>query len=90
MRDQRRRSERSHHDVAGNKVVDRLPTAAIRHVLQRDAGELRKPRSGDMLLRTQSRRRVTQSWSLLGDGDESVERIDAELGMDCEHDRLAR
>jgi hypothetical protein len=50
MRNQRRRSERPHHDVAGDKVVDGLPAAAIRHVVQRDAGELRKPRRGDMLL----------------------------------------
>ena len=40
VRDQRRRTERAELDVAADQVVDRLPAAAIRHLLHADAGDL--------------------------------------------------
>src|SRR5258707_187867 len=43
MRYQRRRSERPELDVAADQIVDRLATAAIGHLLKRDAGDLREP-----------------------------------------------
>ena len=43
-----------------------------------------------MLLRADARCRKTQARLLFGERDELVERVDAERGMDGEHDRLVR
>jgi len=90
VRDQRRRAERGDHDMARHQVVDRLGAAAIGHVLEPDAGELREPLGGHMLLRANSRGGIAQARPLLGQRDQLGDRVDAELGMDRQHHRLPR
>ena len=91
MGNERRRTERAELDVAGDEIVDRRSAAAIGHLFERDAGELRVPQRHHGLGRADAASGTErQVGVLLRQRGQFGKRADAERGMRREHDRLAR
>ena len=86
-----RRTERAELDVAGDEIVDRRSAAPVRHLFERDTGELRVPQRHHGLGRADATSGTErQAGLLLRQRGQFGKRADAERRMRREQNRLAR
>ena len=75
--------------MAREQIVDRLPAAAVRHLLQLNAGDLREPLHRHMLRGSESTPgRVGQTRLFFRQGNQFGERVDAKRRVGRQHDGL--